>query len=58
MTELTNEQQAEIIAHSIINATKKRIIGILGPNLYKLAEGHHHMDKALVDAILTDINNA
>ena len=58
MTELTEQQKAEIIAHNIIESTKKRIVAILSPHLYKLADGHHHVDKALVDAILEDIKRA
>lgn len=56
--ELTTEQQAEIIIHEIIQATKNRIINILEPQFDKISGGHHHFDKGLADAILTDIKNA
>ena len=56
--ELTPEQQAEIIANQIIQATKNRIINLLEPAFNKLSEGHHHFDKGLADAIITDIKNA
>jgi len=56
--ELTNEQQAEIIVNQIIQATKNRIINLLEPAFNKLSDGHHHFDKGLADAIITDIKNA
>jgi hypothetical protein len=56
--QLTSEQQAEIIANQIIQATKNSIINRLQPAFNKLAEGHHHFDQALADAIITDIKNA
>ncbi len=56
--ELTKEQQAEIIINKIIQATKNRIIGILEPQFDKISAGHHHFDKKLADAILTDIRNS
>lgn len=56
--QLTTEQQAEIIANQIIQVTKNKIIEILQPAFDKLAEGHHHFDKGLADAIITDIKNA
>jgi hypothetical protein len=56
--ELTTEQQAEIMVHQIIQATKNRIINLLKPQFDKIAEGHHHFDKGLADAIITDIKNA
>ena len=55
---LTTEQQAEIIVNQIIQATKNRIINLLEPAFNKLSEGHHHFDKSLADAIITDIKNA
>jgi hypothetical protein len=56
--ELTPEQQAEIIVNQIIQATKNRIVSILEPAFDKISSGHHHFDKKLADAILTDIKNA
>lgn len=56
--ELTNEQQAEIIVNQIIQATKNRIINLLQPQFDKISGGHHHFDKGLADAIITDIRNA
>jgi hypothetical protein len=56
--QLTTEQQAEIIIHEIIQATKNRIINILEPQFNKISDGHYHFDKGLADAILTDIRNA
>ncbi|NBO72772.1 MAG: hypothetical protein EBU66_19820 [Bacteroidetes bacterium] len=59
MTEnLTPEQQAEVIVHKIIQATKDRIVSILEPQFDKIANGHLHFDKGLANAILTDIKNA
>jgi len=55
---LTAEQQAEVIVHKIMQATKDRIISILQPEFDKISNGHHHFDKALADAIITDIKNA
>jgi hypothetical protein len=56
--QLTTEQQAEIIIHEIIQATKNRIINILEPQFNKISDGHYHFDKGLADAIITDIKNA
>jgi hypothetical protein len=58
MEELTTQQQAEIIANKIINATKENIINRLSPALDKLASGHVHFTKELADAIITDIKNS
>lgn len=58
MDELTVEQQSEIIVNQIIQATKHRIISILEPQFDKISSGHHHFDKRLADAIITDIKNA
>lgn len=55
---LTAEQQAEVIVHKIMQATKDRIVSILEPQFDKIANGHHHFNKALADAIITDIKNA
>lgn len=55
---LTSEQQAEIIVHKIMQATKDRIISVLQPQFDKIANGHAHFDKGLADAIITDIKNA
>jgi hypothetical protein len=55
---LTKEQQAEIIINKIIQDTKNRIINILEPQFDKISGGHHHFDKRLADAILTDIKNS
>lgn len=55
---LTPEQQAEVIAHKIIQATKDRIISILQPGLNKIAQGHNHFTQELADAIINDIKNA
>jgi hypothetical protein len=57
MTDLTPEQRAEIIANTIIQATKQSIITRLAPQFDKLSNGHHHFTKELGDAILTDIKN-
>lgn len=57
MTDLTPEQQAEIIINTIIQATKQNIINLLAPEFEKLSDGHHHFTKELGDAILTDIRN-
>ena len=56
--QLTPEQHAEIIVHQIIQVTKNRIINILESQFDKISGGHHHFDKGLADAILTDIRNA
>ena len=56
--ELTPEQQAEVIVHKIMQATKDRIISVLQPQFDKIANGHAHFDKGLADAIITDIKNA
>ena len=56
--ELTPEQQAEVIVHKIMQATKDRIISVLQPQFDKVANGHAHFDKGLADAIITDIKNA
>ena len=56
--ELTTEQQAEIMVHQIIQATKNRIINLLAPQFDRIAAGHAHFDKGLADAILKDIRNA
>lgn len=56
--ELTPEQQAEIIVHKIMQATKDRIISVLQPQFDRVANGHAHFDKDLADAIITDIKNA
>jgi hypothetical protein len=58
MENLTSEQQAEILVHKIIQATKDRIVSILQPQFDKILDKHHHFDKGLADAILTDIRNA
>lgn len=58
MTELTSQQQAEIIAEKIINMTKLNIINKLSPSFDKLASGHHHFTQELADAIITDIKNS
>lgn len=55
---LTSEQQAEIIINKIMQATKDRIVSILQPQFDKISNGHHHFDKNLADAIITDIKNA
>lgn len=55
---LTSKQQAEIIVHKIMQATKDRIISVLQPEFDKVANGHTHFDKNLADAIITDIKNA
>lgn len=55
---LTSEQQAEIIVNKIMQATKDRIVSILQPQFDKISGGHHHFDKKLADAIITDIKNA
>lgn len=55
---LTPEQQAEILVHKIMQATKDRIISILQPEFDKISDGHVHFNKELADAILTDIRNA
>ena len=55
---LTPEQQAEVLVHKIMQATKDRIISILQPQFDKISDGHHHFDKGLADAIITDIKNA
>jgi len=55
---LTPEQQAEIIANQIIQATKNRIVNLLKPQLDRIAAGHHHFDQGLADAIIKDIRNA
>lgn len=55
---LTPEQQAEVLVHKIMQATKDRIISILQPQFDKISDEHHHFDKALADAIITDIKNA
>lgn len=54
---LTTEQQAEIIMNKIIEATKNKIINTLTPSFDKLVDGHHHFNKELANAILTDIKN-
>lgn len=56
--EMTPEQQAEVIVHKIIQATKNKIINVLQPEFDKISTGHHHFDKKLADAIITDIRNA
>ena len=56
--QLTAEQQAEIIINQIIQATKNRIINLLQPQFDRISGGHHHFDKSLADAIITDIKNA
>lgn len=58
MESLTSEQQAEVLIHKIMQVTKDRIISILQPEFDKISGGHHHFDKALADAIITDIRNA
>jgi hypothetical protein len=55
---LTPEQQAEIIVHKIMQATKDRIVSILEPQFNKIADDGVHFDKGLADAIITDIKNA
>jgi len=55
---LTPEQQAEVIVHKIMQATKDRIISILQPEFDKMSDGHIHFNKDLADAIITDIKNA
>ncbi len=56
--ELTTEQQAEIMVHQIIQATKNRIVNLLAPQFDRLSAGHAHFDKGLANAILNDIKNA
>jgi predicted nicotinamide N-methyase len=58
MEELTPQQQAEIIANKIINATKINIISRLSPEFDKLISGHVHFTKELADAIIKDIKNS
>jgi len=58
MTDLTPEQQAEIITNKIIAITKQNIINRLSPAFDQLASGHVHFSKELADAIFTDIKNA
>lgn len=55
---LTPEQQAEVIVHKIIQATKDRIVSILEPQFDKISNGDTHFDKGLADAIITEIKNA
>ena len=55
---LTPEQQAEVLVHKIMQATKDRIVFILQPQFDKMTNGHLHFDKGLADAIITDIKNA
>lgn len=56
---LTPEQQAEVLIHRIMEATKDRIISILQPQFDRISEnGNYHFDKKLADAIITDIKNA
>lgn len=55
---LTTDQQAEIIVNQIIQATKNRIINLLAPQFDRISAGHAHFDKGLADAILKDIRNA
>jgi hypothetical protein len=55
---LTSEQQAEILINKIMQITKDRIVSILQPEFDKISDGHYHFDKALADAIITDIKNA
>jgi hypothetical protein len=55
---LTSEQQAEILINKIMQITKDRIVSILQPEFDKILDGHYHFDKALADAIITDIKNA
>jgi hypothetical protein len=55
---ITPEQQAEIIVHKIIQATKDRIVSILQPQFDELSNKHIHFDKGLADAIITDIKNS
>lgn len=58
MENLTPEQQAEVLVHKIMQATKDRIVSILQPQFDKISGGHFHFDKGLADAIITDIKNA
>jgi hypothetical protein len=55
---LTPEQQAEVIVHKIMQATKDRIVSILEPQFDKISDGHIHFDKKLADAIISDIKNS
>jgi hypothetical protein len=55
---LTPEQQAEVIVHKIMQATKDKIVSVLEPEFNKISDGHVHFDKALADAIITEIKNA
>lgn len=55
---ISSNQSIEVLLYKYDMANRQKIIDRLGPVLYQLAEGHCHLTKELVDAILSDIKNA
>lgn len=55
---LTPEQQAEVLVHKIMQATKDRIVSILQPQFDQISQNDHHFTRELADAIISEIKNA